>query len=107
MPDSIKQLTEEIRAFSDARNWYSRGRADLKGIVISISLEASELLEHFQWTKDEDVATRVESRKGELADELADVVIYALQFADRAGFDLGEAIQKKMEKNAQKYPLAN
>lgn len=104
MSDSIKQLTDEIRAFSDARNWYSKGRVDLKGIAISISLEAAELLEHFQWTPDEEINGRVEARKQELSDEVADVVIYALQFADRAGIDLGEAVRAKMEKNAEKYP---
>ncbi|NBS41977.1 nucleotide pyrophosphohydrolase [bacterium] len=103
--DSIKQLTDEIRAFSDARNWYPKGRVNLKGIAISISLEAAELLEHFQWVNDVEVAARVEEKKGDLSDELADVVIYALQFADRAGIDLGEAVQKKMEKNGKKYPV--
>ncbi len=106
MSDSIKQLTEEIRAFSDARNWYANGRADLKGIAISISLEAAELLEHFQWTKDADMPARTEERKDDLKDELADVVIYAFQFADRAGFNLGEAVQEKMRKNGEKYPLS-
>lgn len=105
MSDSIKQLTEEIRAFSDARNWYAHGRVDLKGIAISISLEASELLEHFQWTRDEDMPARVEANQQDLKDELADIVIYALQFADRAGFNLGEAVQEKMRKNGQKYPV--
>ena len=104
MPDSIKELTARIRAFSDARGWYEKGNVDLKGIAISISLEAAELLEHFQWTSDDAIGARVEERKRELSDEVADVVIYALQFADRAGIDLGEAIEAKMRKNAEKYP---
>lgn len=53
MSDSIKELTAEIRDFSNARGWYKNGRTDLKGIAISISLEVAELLEHFQWIKDE------------------------------------------------------
>lgn len=105
MNDSIQELTKEIRTFSDDRGWYKNGRVDLKGIAISISLEAAELLEHFQWIKDEQIDERVEERSGELSDELADVAIYAFQFADRMGIDLAQAVRVKMEKNARKYPV--
>ncbi len=77
----------------------------MKGIAISISLEAAELLEHFQWVKDDEIDVRIESRKENIKDELADVVIYALQFAERMGIDLGEAVQAKMQKNSKKYPI--
>jgi len=103
MSDSIKELAEEIRQFVDARNWYAGGCADLKGIAISIALEAAELLEHFQWVKDTNVAEKVETNRTEIQDELADVVIYALQFADRAGIDLGEAVREKMRKNGERW----
>ena len=105
MTDSIKELTSEIRSFVDARGWLSRGRADLKGIAISISLEAAELLELFQWVKDDEVEARVEKHQEDIADELADVAIYTFQFADRAGIDLAAAIRRKMEKNGEKYPV--
>ncbi len=105
MSDSIRELTSEIRSFVDVRGWYSSGRLDLKGIAISISLESAELLEHFQWVKDKGLKEYVEEHNHEIADELADVAIYVLQFADRAGIDLGAAIRRKMEKNGEKYPV--
>lgn len=103
--DSIKQLTQEIRTFTDARGWYTGGVQVIKGLAISISLEASELLEHFQWVKDEDVEGHLEEKREEISDELADVVIYAMEFADHAGIDLAEAVRGKMERNGRKYPV--
>lgn len=106
MPDDIASLTREIRAFADARGWLRDGNENMRGLAISISLEASELLEHFQWVRDEDIPARLDAHGEDVRDELADVVIYALQFADRAGFDLADAIREKMRKNAEKYPAA-
>lgn len=103
--DSIQTLTTEIRAFTDARHWFTDGRKVIKGIAISISLEAAELLEHFQWVKDENIEQTLEDHQEEIADELADVVIYAMEFADQAGIDLGKAIRIKMKKNGKKYPI--
>ncbi len=105
MTDSIQELTREICTFSDERGWCKNGRVDLKGMAISISLEAAELLEHFQWIKDGEIDTCVHERKAELKDELADVAIYVFQFADRMGIDLAQAVREKMEKNAKKYPI--
>lgn len=104
MSDSIKELTHTIRAFTDARGWLKTFVP--KDLAMSISMEAAELLEHFQWVPEERLAQRVEERKGEISDEVADVVIYCLQFAERCGIDLGRAIEEKMAKNAVKYPLA-
>lgn len=105
MSDSIQTLTERIRAFSDARGWYKDGRVTKRGLAISLSLEAAELLEHFQWVPEEQIETLVQEKRQDLIDEAADVAIYLLQFADRVGFDLGHAIEEKMKKNAQKYPV--
>lgn len=69
-----------------------------RSLAISISLEASELMEHYQW-QDEPVGDDVE-----LADELADILIYAIQFADKYKIDIPEAITGKLEKAARKYP---
>jgi len=71
-----------------------------KGIAISLSLEANELLEYFQW-KDEPFGN-----KEDLESELADIFIYAIQFADRYDIDVPTAIKKKIEKQDKKYPVA-
>ncbi|MEK3979828.1 nucleotide pyrophosphohydrolase [Psychrobacillus sp. FSL K6-2836] len=96
----MKELTEEIRTFRDERGW--GGNHDARSLAISISLEASELLEHFQWLTAEDA---IKKDKQAITDEAADVFIYLLQFADVLGIDLKEAAQQKMKKNALKYPV--
>ena len=103
MSDSIKALTDLVMTFSKERGWQQRPDAQ-KDLAISVSLEAAELLEHFQWVADDDIATRVAEHRDDIADEVADVVIYALQFAAYCDIDLGAAIENKMKKNAEKYP---
>lgn len=95
----MKQLTEAILKFRDDRGW---GRNhDARSLAISVSLEASELLEHFQWVSAEEA---IEKDKQAIVDEAADVFIYLLQLADVLGIDLKEAAQQKMVKNELKYP---
>lgn len=97
----MKQETlEAVRTFRDERNWQRFHTA--KDLAISISLEASELLELFQWV-DSDEA--VAHDKDEMADELADVLIYLVQFADLLGLDLDAVVMDKLRKNAEKYPV--
>ncbi len=96
----MKQETlDAVRTFRDERNWQRFHTA--KDLAISISLEASELLELFQWV-DSDEA--VAHDKGEMADEFADVLIYLVQFADLLGLDIDAAVMEKLRKNAEKYP---
>ena len=95
----MKELTKEILKFRDDRGW---GRNhDARSLAISVSLEASELLEHFQWVSAEEA---IEKDKQAIVDEAADVFIYLLQLANVLGIDLKEAAQQKMVKNAIKYP---
>ena len=68
----------------------------------SISLEASELLELFQWKTSEEV---VGAKSEQLREELADILIYAAMLADDLGFDFDEIVRKKLEKNSRKYPV--
>lgn len=80
-----------------ARKWDKRNSS--RGIAISLSLEANELLEYFQW-KDESFGS-----KEDMASELADIMIYAIQFADRYDIDIPTAIKEKIEKQEKKYPV--
>ncbi|SIT89159.1 nucleotide pyrophosphohydrolase [Edaphobacillus lindanitolerans] len=96
----MKQLTDEILAFNEVRGW-TAGNRDARSLAISISLEAAELLEHFQWQSGEEA---VSQNRTAVEDEAADVFIYLLQLADVLGIDLEEAARRKIEKNALKYP---
>ena len=91
----IKQLTDEMNRFVRSKGWYdenSKRPQTPRNLSISLALEASEILEHFQW--------RNEIRdKEELAGELADVALYLLQLAWVTGIDLEEALLKKLEVN--------
>lgn len=94
-----KETINKILEFRDSRDWkkYHSG----KDLAISISLEASELLEIYQWSK-EDV-DRVD-RKEHMQEELADILMYAVMFADYYNFDIDEIIESKLVKNLKKYP---
>ncbi len=97
-----KQLTfEEARALVlqhvKERKWDKTNSS--RGLAISLSLEANELLEYFQWN-DESFGN-----KEDMASELADIFIYAIQFADRYEIDIPLAIAEKIEKQAKKYPV--
>ncbi|PTI34608.1 nucleotide pyrophosphohydrolase [Staphylococcus warneri] len=91
-------VMEKINQFRDERNW--RQFHNEKDLALSITLEASELLELFQWKSAEDV---VESKRERLAEELADILIYSYMFADNLDFDINEIIEQKLVKNAEKY----
>ena len=91
----MDELKNEIIKFQTDRDWKKFHTPE--NLAKSISIEAAELLEHFQWQKDYDV--------DEVADELADVLIYCLYMADSLDLDVKEIIFNKMEKNAIKYPI--
>ena len=95
----MKHLTSEIIKFSEERNW--RQYHNPKDLAISLSIEASELLENFQW-RDSDSAVKLNIDN--IRDELADIAIYLLLLADKLEIDLEQAIKLKMDKNAIKYP---
>lgn len=93
---TFEEACETMRQHIRARGW---DNAAPRGLAVSISLEANELLEYFQW-EDESIGTTED-----MASELADIVIYAVQFADRYGIDIPTAIQQKIAKQEKKYPV--
>ena len=95
-----KETIEQVLQFRDERDW--KQFHNPKDLAISISLEAAELLEVFQWSA-EDV--RCEEKKDKVREELADVLNYCILMADRLGVDLEDIVLKKLEKNRQKYPV--
>lgn len=96
----MKKLIQKIVEFRDERGWKSYHNE--KDLAISISLEANELLENFQWRNSEEA---VSESKQNIKEEMADVFIYLLQLAEKMDVDLQEEAFKKMEKNALKYPV--
>ncbi|RPI07116.1 MAG: nucleotide pyrophosphohydrolase [Ignavibacteriae bacterium] len=97
MKSDISTLTEEIVKFRDRRDWKQFHNA--KDLALALSIEASELNELFLWkTHDEYDAQR-------LADELADVLTYALLLAHETKLDVRNIIRSKMEKNKKRYPV--
>jgi len=99
----IRQITEKIKKFRDERDW--KQFHNHKDVALSLVLEASEVLEHFQWKSNTEVNDYAKTQKEELADELADVAIYLFELADNLKIDLPSAIDHKMAKNAKKYPI--
>jgi NTP pyrophosphatase (non-canonical NTP hydrolase) len=98
LPMDIKDLTEKMHHFVDSQGWYepdSPRPQSLRNLAISLSLEAAEVLEHFQWQAE------VEDPQA-LADELADVALYLLQMASISGIDLEQAVLRKLERNYQR-----
>jgi dCTP diphosphatase len=99
----LKKLQEKIVAFRDDRNW--KQFHNPKDLAISLSLEASELLEHFQWKSPEEIQAHLAKNKGEVAEELADVLYWVLLIAHDLEIDVVSASQDKMTKNDKKYPI--
>lgn len=101
----FEALTVMIREFRDARDWQQFH--SLRNLITSLSLEAAELLELTQWKSDAEVeALPADGRSREaLSDECADILLYLLLIADKAGIDLAEAARAKLLKNAEKYPV--
>ncbi|QQX14007.1 nucleotide pyrophosphohydrolase [Bacillus altitudinis] len=95
----MSETMQRINQFRDERNW--RQFHNEKDLAISISLEANELLELFQWKTPEESKENPERLK----EELADVLIYSYMMADNLGFDIDEIIAEKLIKNAEKYPV--
>ncbi|AAB90082.1 MULTISPECIES: nucleotide pyrophosphohydrolase [Archaeoglobus] len=99
----MEELLDILREFRDSRGWLKYHTP--KNLAVSISIEVAELLEIFQWTRSSDEEFEVlERRKGEVEEEIADVLIYLLFLCDVAEINPIEAVKRKMEKNERKYP---
>jgi len=99
----IKKVQETIRRFRDDRDWMQFH--DPKNMAVSIIIEASELLEHFQWKSKEEVERYIKENKEEIQDEIADIALYLFELADNLGIDLISAMERKLGKNEKKYPV--
>lgn len=99
----LEKLQKQIVKFRDERNWEQFHNP--KDVAISLVLEATELLEHFQWKSEAEIKAHLTDNKSDVADELSDVFYWVLLIANDLDIDLGSALQSKMRKNAAKYPV--
>lgn len=102
---TVAELKARVLAFVQERDWEQFHAP--KNLSMALAAEAGELMEHFLWATSEQSRAVVQdpARRARIAEELADVVIYALEFANMTGLDVSAAIQAKMSANAKKYPV--
>ncbi len=98
---TIQELKDTVQAFVRERDW-ERFHSP-KNLSMALAAEAAELMEHFLWDTLE--ASEETARKEEVADELADILLYLLEFANMTGIDISDAVASKVKKNAEKYPV--
>jgi NTP pyrophosphatase (non-canonical NTP hydrolase) len=103
MTDRLQSLQAALREFSQERNWEQFHSP--KNLASALSVEAAELLEHFQWLTEEQSRTLGSEKIALIAQEMADVFIYLLQLSDKLQVDLLESTRQKMQINADKYPI--
>jgi NTP pyrophosphatase (non-canonical NTP hydrolase) len=101
--DELKELTKKIIKFRKDRDWEQFHTP--KDLAISLSLEAGEVLEHFQWKSPKEIEAHIKKHKEEIGDELGDVFNYLLLMSHDFQIDLVKAAEKKIKKSAQKYPI--
>jgi NTP pyrophosphatase (non-canonical NTP hydrolase) len=102
---TIANLKDRVLAFTRERDWEQFHSP--KNLSMALAAEAGELMEHFLWTDSAASQERCQdaARRRKIEEEIADVVIYSLEFANVTGIDLAAAIEAKLTANAQKYPV--
>jgi len=103
MNDTLQPLIHSLRCFAAERNWQQFHSP--KNLACALSVEAAELLEHFQWLSEAESQMLSAGKIAAVRDELADVFIYLLQLADKLGVDLLAAAENKVAANEAKYPI--
>jgi dCTP diphosphatase len=104
----VAELKARVWAFAEARDWPQFHTP--KNLSMALAAEAGELMEHFLWATPDDSRKMIDSnldpkRRAKVEEELADVVIYALEFANVCGIDVSRAVARKMAQNEAKYPV--
>jgi NTP pyrophosphatase (non-canonical NTP hydrolase) len=103
MTEDLQALISALRNFSRERDWEQFHAP--KNLAAALSVEAAELLEHFQWMSEDQSRQLSDEKKHEVAQELADVFLYLLQLSDKLDVDLIKAAWSKFDANAAKYPI--
>jgi dCTP diphosphatase len=101
--DVFNSLLNAIRGFNRDRDWAQYHSP--KNLAMSLVIEAAELAEIFQWLTEEESARLSAQKQVHAEEEIGDVLIYLLNLADKLGIDPVDAARKKLELNAEKYPV--
>ncbi len=102
-PASLDALRDLLRQFAAERDWDQFHSP--KNLAIALSVEAAELLEHFQWMPETESTALAGDLKARIQDEVADVLLYLIRLADKLEIDLLAAASDKIQLNAKKYPI--
>jgi NTP pyrophosphatase (non-canonical NTP hydrolase) len=102
MAKSLLDIRDALRRFATERDWDQFHSP--KNLAIALTVEVSELLEHFQWLTDKASAELPSEKIERVREEMADVLLYLVRLADKLDIDLLNAAQDKIESNAKKYP---
>jgi NTP pyrophosphatase (non-canonical NTP hydrolase) len=102
---TVAELKTKILSFARERDWEQFHAP--KNLAMALAADAGELMEHFLWETSENskVIVNDSNKRVKISEELADVIIYALEFANMANLDVAESIERKMALNALKYPV--
>jgi len=100
---NIEDLIKKIISFRDARDW--KQFHNPKDVSLSLVLEAGEVMEHFQWKSEKEIEEYVKTNKEDIGDELADVLNWVLLMGHDLDIDVFDALDKKIKKNEEKYPI--
>jgi NTP pyrophosphatase (non-canonical NTP hydrolase) len=100
--DKLQDMKEKLAKFLKERDWQKFHNP--KDLAIALSIEANELLEHFQWKKIDELPKVVEEKRDEIASEVADIMHFLIAFSNITGIDLYEEFLKKLEHNNKRYP---
>ena len=102
---TLVELKDRIRAFARARDWEQFHAP--KNLAMALATEVGELMEHFLWIDAEESRRLCDdtAKRDEVADELADVLIYALRLADVVGLDPAKTVMAKLARNEERYPV--
>jgi NTP pyrophosphatase (non-canonical NTP hydrolase) len=101
--DNFAALRQALRQFAEEREWDKFHSP--KNLAIALSVEAAELLEHFQWVSETESAVIPPERREQVRYEMADVLLYLIRLADKLNIDLAAAAAEKIHLNADKYPI--
>jgi len=101
-PSELLVLRDKLRTFSDARDWDQFHSP--KNLSMALMVEVAELMEYFQWLSEEQSKNISMETKPNVAEELADILLYLVRLADKLDINLLETALHKLEKNASKYP---
>jgi dCTP diphosphatase len=104
MENSMIALRDKLRIFVAERDWDQFHSP--KNLAMALCVEAAELMEHFQWLTEAESRSLAPDKLAEVRDEMADVLVYLVRLADKLDVDLLDAANKKIAKNAEKYPAA-